>query len=340
MRVLLVKTSSLGDLIHSFPALTDAVRAIPGIHFDWLVEENFTEVPGWHPAVKNAVPIGLRRCRTNWYKAWRQGEVYAFKQRLRATRYDLVLDAQGLIKSALPACVAIGPRAGLDRHSAREPLAALLYNNRYAVARDLHAIERVRRLMAQALGYPVPRTPAEYGLRFLTAHDAGVRRVVLLHGTAWPSKHWPEPYWAELARLATAEGFRVELPWGDPDDRLRAERIVQAAETGELLPPLSLTELAQTLACAHGVIGVDSGLAHLAAAIGVPAVTLYGPTRTKLTGAIGPLQQNLSADFTCAPCMRRRCDYRGHAHVEPACFEQLSPSLVWEILQRQMARAT
>ncbi|MBT8428358.1 MAG: lipopolysaccharide heptosyltransferase 1, partial [Gammaproteobacteria bacterium] len=114
MRVLLVKTSSLGDLIHSFPAISDAGRALPGIRFDWLVEKSFAEVPAWHPAVAEVIPIALRRWRRDWRKVWRSGELKAFRARLRETRYDLVLDAQGLIKSALPAFLARGPRAGLD----------------------------------------------------------------------------------------------------------------------------------------------------------------------------------------------------------------------------------
>jgi len=341
MRVLLVKTSSLGDLIHSFPALSDAAEAIPGIRFDWLVEEAFAEVPAWHPGVLDVIPIGLRRWRRGWRKAWDRGELREFTRRLRQRRYDLVIDAQGLLKSALPAMLAHGPRAGLDRASAREPLSALLYRRRYRVAREQHAVERVRQLFAQALAYPLPADPPDYGLRFSHAHDAGRRRLVLLHGTTWPSKHWPESYWAGLARLAASEGFEVVLPWGDPDDRLRAERIISAAGAGELLPRQGLSDLARTLAAASGVVGVDSGLAHLAAAVGTPAVTLYGPTHTELTGALGPCQLNLAAQFECAPCMQRVCDFSGPADVEPACFGTLPPDQVFARLLAQMeARAT
>ena len=339
MRVLLVKTSSLGDLVHTFPALSDALLAHPGIRFDWLVEESFAEVPAWHPAIETVVPIALRRWRRDWRKAWRSGDLSAFRRGLRAARYDLVLDAQGLLKSALPARLARGPLAGYDRRSAREPLAAWLYGRRYAVARGQHAVRRTRQLFAAALGYDVPDSPPDYGLRFSSARLAERQRLVLLHGTTWPSKHWPEPYWAELAHLAAAEGFDVQLPWGDPDDRLRAERIISAAGTGELLPRLSLTELAQTLSAASGVVGVDSGLAHLAAAVGTPAVTLYGPTRTELTGALGPRQRHLAAPFDCAPCMRRECDFAGPSEVRPACFENLPPTRVLAVLRHQIEAA-
>lgn len=336
MHVLLVKTSSLGDLIHTFPALTDARCAHPDIRFDWLVEEAFAEVPAWHTAVGEVIPIALRRWRGAWRRARARGELKAFREQLRRTSYDLVLDAQGLLKSALPACLARGPLAGYDRRSAREPLAALLYRRRIAVARGQHAVQRSRQLFASALGYARPQGVPDYGLRFSTARAVDSRRLVFLHGTTWPSKHWPEPYWAELIHIASSAGFRVQLPWGDPDDRLRAERIIGAAGGGELLPRQSLTELARLLASADGVVGVDSGLAHLAAAVGVPAVTLYGPTRTELTGALGPRQHNLQAAFECAPCMRRECDYGGESPVRPACFASLNPERVFASLRAQM----
>lgn len=339
MRVLLVKTSSLGDLIHSFPALTDAQAQIPGIRIDWLVEEAFSEVPSWHPAVETVIPFALRRWRRNWRKAWRSGDLPGFRAMLRKTDYDLVIDAQGLLKSALPASLARGPVAGFDRRSAREPLASLLYQRRFNVARQQHAIERTRQLFAAALGYGVADGDADYGLHFAALSDADERRLIFLHGTTWPSKHWPEPYWAELLDLAVQRGYTVGLPWGDPDDRLRAERIIRMAGHGELLPRSDLNMLARLLAGSRGVVGVDSGLAHLAAAVGVPAVTLYGPTRTDLTGASGNRQRNLSAQFECAPCMQRTCGFTGASAANPACFQSLPPQQVWRALCDQMQQS-
>ena len=340
MRILLVKTSSLGDLIHSFPALTDAGRAVPGLRVDWLVEESFSEVPTWHPLVSEVIPVALRRWRHGWWKAWRRGELTEFRQRLQRDEYDLIVDAQGLLKSVLLARLARGPCLGYSARSAREPVVAWFYQRQFKVSREQHAIERVRELLALALDYPLPDTAPDYGLHFSGVHDAGRRRLVLLHGTTWASKHWPEPYWAELTHLATEQGFEVVLPWGDPDDRLRAERIIKSASAGELLPRLGLTDLARTLASASGVVGVDSGLAHLAAAVGVPAVTLYGPTRAELTGAIGPRQLNLTVDFECAPCMRRECSYQGQSDVQPACFGSLDARKVFEQLRTQIDVAT
>ncbi len=334
MKVLLVKTSSLGDLIHTFPALTDAARARPGIRFHWLVEEAFTAVPAWHPAVEAVVPIALRRWRRNPWRALRSGEPAALRRRLKTAGHDLVIDAQGLLKSALPARLSGAPVAGYDRRSIREPLAAAFYHRRLAVSRGLHAIERIRRLFALALEYELPATAPDYGLGGRVAVREPV--VVLLHGTTWPSKHWPETFWIELARLAREAGYRVEWPWHGDAERRRAERLCRESGAGELLPALDLEGLKARLARAAGAVGVDSGLAHLAAALGTPAVTLYGPTRTGLTGAVGPCQRNLQSDLHCAPCLKRQCPRPGRGRVEPACFETLSPARVWGALEERM----
>jgi heptosyltransferase-1 len=336
VRVLIVKTSSLGDLIHTFPALTDAAERIPSVRFDWMVEESFGEVPAWHPAVDRVIPIALRRWRRRLLSTWRKGELGRFRQTVQETDYDAVIDAQGLIKSALPARWARGPLVGYDRQSVREPLASLFYRRTVRVERGLHAIERTRQLFAAALDYPTPHGVPEYGLQTPAVPAADRKKLVLLHGTTWPSKHWPEAYWVQLIALADQKGFEVNLPWGDPDDRLRAERLIKAAGAGELMPRLSLSQLADVLASAAGVVGVDSGLAHLAAAVGTPAVTLYGPTKTEWTGALGPRQRNLAATFECAPCMRRECDYGGESDVRPACFASLPPAAVWAALLGQM----
>ncbi len=335
MRVLLVKTSSLGDLIHSFPALSDAKRALPGIEFHWLVEEAFAEVPEWHPAVSATLSIGLRRWRRNWRKTWKKGELGHFRTLLQQTPYDLVIDAQGLLKSALPARWARGPLVGYDRHSIREPLASLFYTRKYAVSRDQHAVERIRQLFALALEYPVPQSSPEFGLE--GEAPAPSRELVFLHGTTWPSKHWPDAYWMALTQMAAEAGYSVGFPWYKSEERRRAEKIIARSEHGSLLPRMGLSDMKQCLGRASGVVGVDTGLAHLAAALGTPAVTLYGPTAPGLTGAVGCRQKNLPADWPCAPCMKRGCDYPDPSPVKPACFQSLSPEIVWAALQQQMA---
>ena len=337
MRDLIVKTSSLADLIHTFPAITDAAAALPGVEFHWLVEEAFVQVPQWHPAVSRVIPIALRRWRGNWRAAWKKGQIRHFLQRLREDEYDRIIDAQGLLKSALPARLARGPVTGYDRRSAREPLASLFYGHRLAVSRQNHAIERIRALFAQAFDYVLPDSTPDYGLRKL--QDEREQALVFLHSTTWSSKHWPLPWWQALSGLADQAGYRVLFPWYAPEERLRAEKIIARSGVGELLPRMELNELKQHLETVAGVVGVDTGLAHLAAALDVPAVTLYGPTQAGLTGAVGEHQQNLTVDFPCAPCLQRECGYKGQSPVWPACFQTLPPAQVWMALQQQMALA-
>lgn len=331
MRVLLVKMSSLGDVIHTLPALTDASRTIPGIRFDWVVEENFAEIPAWHPAVDETYPVALRRWRRD--RRGSREERRAFRETLHLHAYDRVIDAQGLIKSAWVARMANGPRWGLDRHSAREPLAALSYHHRVCVPRAQHAVTRTRALFAEALSYAEPASPADYGLvrDRLPSLPVAPGDVLFLHGTTWPSKHWPEAYWCELMALAAAKKCRVLLPWGNDDERARAERIAEAGEGyGFVLPRCGLGEIAVLMASSRVVIGVDTGLAHLSAALGIPSVTVYGSTRADRTGTFGVGQIHLIAQFPCAPCLSRECHYQNSSPVKPACYSTLSPTRIWQ----------
>ncbi|MGE6384484.1 lipopolysaccharide heptosyltransferase I [Pseudomonas sp. NPDC078416] len=340
MRVLLIKTSSLGDLIHTLPALTDAMGALPGIQFDWVVEEGFAEIPTWHPAVANVIPVAIRRWRKNLWQTLKNGEWRQFKQRLRDTRYDLVIDAQGLLKSAWLTRYVKAPIAGLDKTSAREPMAARFYDRPFAVARGQHAVERLRQLFGQALGYQVPAGLGDYGLdrsRLLTAtNDAPF--VLFLHGTTWDTKHWPELYWRQLAERMIGQGLEVRLPWGNPAEKARAERIADGLDNAVVLPKLNLAGVARVLASAQGCVAVDTGLGHLAAALDIPTLSLFGPTNPGLTGAYGRSQVHLAAEYpACAPCLQKKCTYRPTPEDQrqvdterewPMCFTRLNPERV------------
>ncbi|WP_110950984.1 lipopolysaccharide heptosyltransferase I [Pseudomonas bohemica] len=340
MRVLLIKTSSLGDVIHTLPALTDAARAVPGIQFDWVVEEGFAEIPTWHPAVSGVIPVAIRRWRKNLWQTFRNGQWRQFKQRLRDTHYDLVIDAQGLLKSAWLTRYVKAPVVGLDKNSAREPLAARFYDRTYPVARGQHAVERLRQLFAQALGYQIPAGLGDYGLdrsRLLNA-ESDTPFVLFLHGTTWDTKHWPELYWRQLAERMIGQGLEVHLPWGNPAEKARAERIAEGLDKAVVLPKLNLAGVAKVLAGAQGCVAVDTGLGHLAAALDVPTLSLFGPTNPGLTGAYGKSQVHLAGDYpACAPCLQKKCTYRPTAEDQrqfdterewPMCFTRLNPERV------------
>ena len=193
---------------------------------------------------------------------------------------------------------------------------------------------------AAALAFPVPETVADYGLDgarlFRAVRDP--RRLMFLHGTTWTTKHWPEAYWLELARIAANAGYSVRLPWGNAEEKARAERIAAVAPGAvTVLPRLNLRGVAEELSACAGAVAVDTGLGHLAAALAVPTVSLYGPTNPELTRAYGRNQAHLAAQFPCAPCLQKTCTYAGDSEVQPACFSRLPPEPVFAALTRLLA---
>ncbi len=331
-KVLIVKTSSLGDVLHTLPAVTDAMLALPGIRFDWVVEEAFAEIPAWHSAVGRVIPVALRRWRKRPLQAVRSGEWSRFRNALRADQYDSIIDAQGLLKSAILTRMAHGTRCGLDRHSARESLAALAYQKHYAIPKGQQASERLRQLFAAVLDYELPTTAPDYGIRRASPSTGRLSdKVVFVHGTTWSSKLWPDEYWMQLAQLVNGAGLGVQLPWGNARELERAQQIAKVAQNTEILPKMSIGQIAQVLASARGVVGIDTGLTYLAIALGVPTAALYGATRPEFTEVPEQGQRYIRADFVCSPCMSRTCSYRGESAVQPACYQTLPPDTVWRV---------
>ena len=324
MRVQVVKMSSLGDVIHTLPALSDAATNIPGIRFDWVVEEAFAEIPAWHPAVDKVIPIALRRWRKHPLRDFTGPEWREFRNQMRRNHYDAVIDAQGLLKSALVSRLAKAPIHGLDKQSARERLASAAYHHKVPVPRDMHAVERTRLLFARALGYELPSDKGDYGVREKLSGGRADRcnGLLFFHGTARAEKLWPVDHWVELARLAGEAGLPVRLPWGSEEEKARAEEIASRCDTATVLPRLDLMGLAGLLLEASGAVAVDTGLGHLAAALDVPTVSLYGPTSTKLVGAYGRNQVHIQSELGVADT------------TDPlAMMSSISAEQVWASLQ-------
>ena len=283
-KLLFVKTSSLGDVVHQLPAVSDAAANLGQPRIDWVVEEPFAAIAAMHPAVRRVIPVKLRRWRSAWWRGATWSEIGAFRATLREERYDAIVDTQSLVKSALVSLCALGARHGMDAASAREPLAARFYDRRHAVPRGLHAVERNRRLAAAALGYALAGPP-HYGL------DAGIEAeapsepyAVFLTMTSRADKLWSEASWSELGR---ALGMRVVLPWGTEAERARAARIAATLAPAVVPPRMTLEQLARLFARAEVVVGVDTGLTHLAAALGARTVGLYCGSDPALTGLYG-----------------------------------------------------
>lgn len=285
MRILFVKTSSLGDVVHNCPAVSEAARRVREASIDWVVEEPFAELAALHGAVRQVIPVAVRRWRGAPLSPRTWAEVHAFRARLRNERYDCVIDTQGLLKSAVIASFARGPRHGYDRASAREPVAAGFYQHRHRVAQSLHAVERNRKLAAAALAY-TSEGACEYGLRAV-GEPATSAHALLLTMTSRADKLWPETNWQALGAKLAGQGLQCLLPWGSDAERQRSERIARAIP-GALVPPaMPLGEIARLAARARCVVGIDTGLTHVAVAVGARVVGLYCGSDPALTGLYG-----------------------------------------------------
>jgi heptosyltransferase-1 len=289
MRILLVKTSSLGDVIHNLPVAADLARQFPGVEIDWCVEEAFADIPKLSPAVRNVIPVAIRRWRKSLLGTGTWGEIKQLRSRLKTEGYDAALDTQGLIKSAVITRQAPGKRLGYNADSAREPLAARFYDSTFTVPRHLHAVERNRLLAGAAFGY-TPPAALDYGISapdFAAPWLPPTPIAVLLTATSRDDKLWAESSWIELGKALMARGLTPILPSGSPIERARAQRIAAAIPGAIAAPPLSIRDLAGLLGKAALAIGVDTGLAHLAAALRVPTIALYTATEPALTGVVG-----------------------------------------------------
>lgn len=272
-------------MVHNCPAVSDAARKIPGAEIDWVVEEPFAAIAGMHGAVRRVIPVRMRDWRRRWWRASAWREFGAFRDEVGALHYDAVIDTQSLIKSAVLASCAYGRRHGLDRASAREPLAARFYDVKHHVPRGQHAVERNRQLTAAALGYTLD-LDLDYGLTAIEPEPTvpGPTYAVLLTMTSRADKLWSEENWIGLGK---ALGVRIVLPWGSEAERARAGRIAAALPEAEVAPRMTVPQLARLFSKAQCIVGVDTGLTHLAAALAVRTVGIYCATDPALTGIHG-----------------------------------------------------
>lgn len=282
--ILLIKTSSMGDVLHNLPVVSDICRHVPDARIDWVVEENFSMLPKLHPRVNQVIPVAIRRWRKSLWQS--RAEMRATCRSLGACHYDFALDTQGLLKSALVTRSAHATRCGYSWNSAREPIASLFYDRTFSVAKDQHAVERNRQLAGQALGY-TPQGEPDYGIH---APDLALHWLpsepyaVMLHATSRDDKLWGEQNWIALGKHLNQAGIRSVLPWGSMQEKARSERLCLAIADAICTPGMNLNEAVATLGHARAVVGVDTGLSHLAAALGVPTIGIYTATDPGLTG--------------------------------------------------------
>jgi heptosyltransferase-1 len=287
--LLIIKTSSLGDVVHALPAISDIARHCTDMAVDWMVEESFVAIPALHPGVRHIIPVATRRWRKSPFSSTVRRELHALRNTLRQNEYDLSIDLQGLIKSALLGSLAPTHHVGYAWSSAREPLATLAYQERFVIPWNQHAVERNRLLASQALGYE-PEREVRYGLKAPPSPPSWAPPrpyVVLLHATSRPHKEWPEGHWIKLGLLLAAKGLRAVIPGGSALELARASRLASGIPEALAAPPSTLADMAALLAHAEGVVGVDTGLTHLAVALERRVAAIYTATRPEDTGVYG-----------------------------------------------------
>ena len=287
-RILIVKTSSMGDVVHALPVIADIHAHLASAQIDWLVEAPFAAIPECHPGVRRVIPMALRRWRGQLHKRSTWEAMWGLRAELRVEPYDLVLDLQGLLKSALWARQTGAAVAGYDRHSIREPAAAWLYQHKAAVPREWHAVQRCRALAAAHLGYALPQTAPQFGLQPpAPSWKPGSAYGLLIPNASRASKLWPERHWVAVGRRMRELGLSPVICWGRPEEQSLAESIAASCE-GDVPPFLKVRDMVSVLAGAHQVVGLDTGLTHLAAALGRPTLGIYCDHEPGLAGITGP----------------------------------------------------
>lgn len=288
MHVLLIRLSALGDIVHALPAVTDLKRHWPEARIDMAVDERFADIPRLHAGVDRVIPIALKRWKTKLSRASTWLELRHTVSQLRSQAYDQVIDLHGLNKSAMVAWLARSPdRVGPAAAYCGEWLAPRLYHRHCNQSQAWLPVPRMRGVVAAALGRPCAE-PLDYGLTHTWTGQA-TGEVMLIHSTSASDKLWPEENWIAVGRRLIAQGMRPVLPWGSEPEKERSARLAQAMGPAAELPPRrSISEWAQVISRSALVVGVDTGLTHLAAAAGVPCLALFAATGSELFAPQNP----------------------------------------------------
>ncbi|NKB47051.1 MAG: lipopolysaccharide heptosyltransferase I [Legionellales bacterium] len=336
MKVLLVKTSSMGDVIHALPAVSDVLARVPSIELDWLVEQAYAPIVQWHPGVQRVIPIRLRHWRRQGWAALRSGEIYQAVRQLRQQPYDCVIDAQGLVKSLLWVLLSRHRQShGYDRHSIRGRGISWLYDQQASVSWDLSAVQRIRHLFAQVFNYTPPVAQPDYGIAAGMQSKTAVSSayVTCFPNSSAANRYWPVSHWQQLIERIIDAGLAVQLSAGTAQEFAYCQQLVVHPKV-EILNQYSIAQLGPIIANATAVVGLDTGLVHLATAMHKPTVTLHGPTRL---AAPDQWQVPLTANVACAPCLKRVCQHpEGMFHDIAPCLASIEVDTVWQALQAQL----
>ena len=286
----------MGDLIHALPALTEAKDHINNITFDWVVDKSFSSVPKWHPNVKNTIETNHREWKLNLFSSKSRDEMKKVINTIDSTEYDLIIDMQSNIKSALLSFMCKSSVVGLDAKSVREYPAHFAYKNKIRVPKDMHAVERQKQQLASALGYETNISNRDYGIsktNFKKPKQFNFDKyAVCVQNASWITKQWPIESWKELLKTLEKKDLNLLFPSGSQSELDRASEICSVSEKAYALEVLPLDEVAFLIDNSKFTLCSDTGLAHVSAMVGTPSLTLYGPTDTRLIGTYGNNQNH------------------------------------------------
>jgi heptosyltransferase-1 len=304
-KILLVKLSSLGDVLHNLPIVWDLRKRLPNAKIDWIVEEGYVHLleplkstEGFR-GIDQIIPVAFRRWRKSLFSLLTWHEFFAMRKALHATTYDVLLDTQGLLKSALVCALAkksdnavVTGLGNATEHSGYEPMARVFYTESVLVPVKCHAIDRSRRVMCSAFDWPLlnrnDEPPCFYLHEFVqqlpplefegfkkTDQGTPMPYVVCFHSTARAAKRWPNEHWVELGKVLSNQGYQLVLPWGS-ESEMKVSALIASQVPGAIVPgAFSIEEAYSLVAHADLTIGVDTGLTHLSAVLGKPTVEIY-----------------------------------------------------------------
>jgi heptosyltransferase-1 len=323
-KILLVKLSSLGDVLHNLPIVWDLRERLPDAQIDWIVEEAYVHLlqplktTKTFRGIDRIIPVAFRRWRKNLLSLRTWSEFFAMRKALQVTAYDVLLETQGLLKSALVCALAkksntaiVAGLGNATEHSGYEPMARMFYTESAHVPIRCHAIDRSRWVMCSAFDWPLlnrkEEPPHFYPQEFLgklpplvfeglkkTEQGAPAPYVVCFHSTARAAKRWPNEHWVELGNILSSQGYQVILPWGS-ESEMKVSALIASQISGAIVPrAFSIEEAYSLVAHAALTVGVDTGLTHLSAVLGKPTVEIYCDSpRWKTEGYWSPVIANV-----------------------------------------------
>ena len=287
----------MGDLMHALPALTEANSHVEDITFDWVVDTNFASVPSWHPLVNKIITTDHRNWKKHLFSKDSRKSLREVINQINESDYDLVVDMQNNLKSAFISYLCKHDVVGMDSRSAREYPAHLAYSKKINVDKKLHAIERQKKLLGDALGYDYKRKHIDYGASFKNFVEPDIKLpnkyIILVQNASWVTKQWSIENWQQLIQYLENKSIDILLPSGNLKELERAKEICSVSEKAHAIDLMPLNEIAYVIKNADFCICSDTGLAHLSALTGTPSITLYGPTKTSLIGTTGINQNHL-----------------------------------------------